>query len=94
MWLLTREAERNSTLAERGASSSARSPYLCTGRAAPVKDDTQEFGHDSGPLILSEGMEELMFAEQHEGTMLTPKRVSSIRRLRTSYSRQTCTPRR
>jgi effector-binding domain-containing protein len=69
VWLLTREAERNSTLAERGASSSARSPYLCTGRAAPVKDETRAFGHDSGPLILSEGMEELMFAEQHEGTV-------------------------
>ena len=50
-------------------------------------DEIQALGHDAGPLILSERAEELFFAEQREGTVLTPKPVSSVRRPRTSYSR-------
>ena len=51
-------------------------------------DETRELGHDAGPLILSEEAEELLFAEQREVTLLTPKRVSTVERPRTSYSPQ------
>ena len=55
------------------------------GRASGA-DETRELRPDAGPLILSQGAEELLSGEQRGRRVLTPKRVSSVRRPRTSYS--------